>query len=226
MTSLRIGDDAPAAGQSSSSRCGCSSRKAAAVIEAPPPLPPVLKDMVRINGGSFLMGSEKFYREERPVRRASVDGFWIDPHPVTNAEFQRFIEATGYQTWAERNPDPALYPDADPDLLVPGSLVFIKPDAPVGNRDYRQWWSYVPGADWRQPKGAESSIAGLENHPVVHVTYEDACAYAAWAGKSLPTEEEWEFAALGGLKEATYAWGEEFMPGGWHMANTWQGRFP
>lgn len=187
---------------------------------------PVIQDMVWIVGGNFLMGSDKFYREERPVRPASVDGFWIDPHPVTNAQFEAFVDATGYVTVSERAPDPALYPDADPDLLVPGSLVFTKPDGPVGLRDYRAWWAYVPGACWRHPTGPESRISGLEDHPVVHVTYEDAAAYAEWADKALPTEAEWEFAARGGLEGATYPWGDEFMADGRHLANTWQGRFP
>jgi formylglycine-generating enzyme len=217
--------EAQASGTPCARKCGCSAQKAAAGVESAQP-DKAMKDMVWIGGGSFLMGSEKFYREERPVRRVLVEGFWIDPHPVTNAQFKEFIDATSYLTVAERSPDPTLYPDADPSLLVAGSLVFTKPDGPVSNRDYRQWWAYVPGASWRHPKGPESSLDGLDSHPVVQVAYEDACAYAAWAGKTLPTEEEWEFAALGGLKEATYAWGEEFMPGGWHMANTWQGRFP
>jgi formylglycine-generating enzyme required for sulfatase activity len=182
--------------------------------------------MVWIPGGSFEMGSEKFYREERPVRRASVSGFWIDPHPVTNAQFRTFVEATGYLTVSERAPDPALYPDADPSLLVPGSLVFTKPKVPVGLSDYRAWWAYVPGASWRSPEGEGSSLAGRDDHPVVHVAWEDAKAYAEWAGKSLPTEAEWEFAARGGLDGAIYPWGDEFAPGGRLMANTWQGRFP
>ena len=182
--------------------------------------------MIWIPGGSFVMGSNKFYREERPARRESVGGFWIDPHPVTNDEFGAFALATGYLTTAERQPDPAMYPDADPSLLVPGSSVFTKPDGPVGLSDYRAWWAYVPGANWRHPEGAESSIADRGDHPVVHVSFEDVTAYAAWAGKALPTEAEWEFAARGGLDDATYAWGEEFAPGGQPMAKTWRGRFP
>jgi sulfatase modifying factor 1 len=182
--------------------------------------------MIWIPGGSFLMGSNDFYPEERPARRISVPGFWMDVHPVTNAEFRRFIEATGYITTCERSPDPALYPNADPSLLVPGSLVFRKPPNPVDLQDYRAWWEYVPGADWMHPQGPESAIDNIEEHPVVHVTYEDACAYAAWTGKELPSEAEWEFAARGGLDGATYAWGEVAAPGGRAMANTWQGRFP
>jgi formylglycine-generating enzyme len=182
--------------------------------------------MIWIPGGRFVIGSNKFYREERPARMESVGGFWIDAHPVTNAEFCRFVRATGYLTTAERYPDPASYPDADPALLVPGSSVFTKPASPVGLRDYRQWWAYVPGASWRRPEGPQSNVEARLDHPVVHISFEDATAYAAWAGKALPTEPEWEFAARGGLDDATYAWGEEFSPQGRVMANTWQGRFP
>jgi formylglycine-generating enzyme required for sulfatase activity len=185
-----------------------------------------LENMVRVPGGSFLMGSDKFYREERPVRRASLEAFWIDVHPVTNAQFRQFVAATAYITLAERSPDPALYPDAAPELLVPGSLVFNKPERPVRLSDHRAWWAYVPGANWRHPEGPESSLCDRDDHPVVHVAYEDACAYAAWAGKALPSEAEWEFAARGGLDGATYPWGEEFAPAGKLMANIWIGRFP
>ncbi|CAB3703364.1 Formylglycine-generating enzyme [Trinickia soli] len=182
--------------------------------------------MVRITGGDFTMGSDAFYREERPARRATAPDFWIDPHPVTNRQFAAFVDATGYITLAERQPDPALYPDADPTLLCPGSLVFTQPRSQVGLRDYRQWWAYVPGASWRRPQGPGSDLAGLADHPVVHVSFEDASAYAAWAGKSLPNEIEWEYAARGGLDGAVYPWGDEFAPGGLQMANTWQGEFP
>jgi sulfatase modifying factor 1 len=182
--------------------------------------------MVPVPGGTFLMGSEGFYREERPQRCAQVEAFWIDAHPVTNRRFQSFVTATGYITVAERAPDPAQYPDADPALLVPGSLVFEPPVRRVSLRDPRAWWAYVPGADWRYPEGPHSSLVGRAEHPVVHVTYEDARAYAAWAGKSLPTETEWEFAARGGLDGATYPWGDEFAPDGQLMANIWLGEFP
>ncbi len=182
--------------------------------------------MIWIPGGAFLMGSNSFYREERPVRPEFVDGFWMDRYPVTNAEFVRFVEATGYVTYSERAPDPALYPDADPTLLVPGSLVFKKPDRPVSLRNNLAWWEYRPGASWRQPEGGDSSLAGRGSHPVVHVTYEDACAYAMWARKSLPTEAEWEFAARGGLEGAAFPWGDAANPDGRFLANTWQGRFP
>jgi formylglycine-generating enzyme len=182
--------------------------------------------MTWLPGGSFVMGSNDFYREERPARRESVRGFWIDTHPVTNAAFRRFIDATGYVTLCERPPDPAAYPDADPALLVAGSLVFRSPPGPVSLRDNRAWWEYAPGADWRHPEGPGSVIDGRGDHPVVHVAYEDAVAYAVWAGKELPSETEWEYAARGGLDGAAYAWGNEFAPGGRLMANTWQGRFP
>lgn len=183
-------------------------------------------DMIWVAGGSFLMGSDAFYREERPARPESVQGFWLDRTPVTNADFARFVAATRYVTACERQPDPALYPDADPALLVPGSVVFRQPAGPVSLGDSRAWWEYVPGADWRHPQGKGSSIEDRDDHPVVHVNYEDACAYAAWAGKALPTEAEWEFAARGGLDGAAYAWGDEPMLDGHFMANTWQGRFP
>jgi formylglycine-generating enzyme required for sulfatase activity len=182
--------------------------------------------MVWIPEGEFLMGSEQFYPEERPVRRLSVDGFWMDEHPVTVAEFRRFVKATGYVTWAEVAPDAADYPGAEPDALVPGSLVFHRTAGPVDLDDYRNWWRNVPGAYWRRPEGPGSNIGGRERHPVVHIAFADAEAYASWAGKALPTEAEWEHAARGGIDGAVFAWGDEFAPGGRLMANTWQGEFP
>jgi sulfatase modifying factor 1 len=182
--------------------------------------------MVWIPGGTFRMGSDDWYPEERPVHPVSVDGFWMDDHQVTVAEFRRFVKATGYVTMAERPLDPADYPDADPSLLVPGSLVFQRTRGPVSLDDYRNWWAYVPGASWRHPKGPGSTLDGLDRHPVTQVAFEDVETYAAWAGKELPTEAEWEFAARGGLDGATYTWGDEFAPRGRMMANTWQGEFP
>jgi formylglycine-generating enzyme len=185
-----------------------------------------LKNMLELPGGTFTMGSDRFYPEEAPARNVSVDAFWIDRHPVTVAEFRRFVNATGHETWAEKAPVAADYPDADPEALVPGSLVFQKTAGPVDLRDFRNWWTWMPGADWRHPEGPGSNVGGRERHPVTHVAYSDAVAYAEWAGKSLPTEVEWEYAARGGLEGAIYAWGDEFAPKGRMMANTWQGEFP
>ena len=183
-------------------------------------------DLIRVPGGTFLMGSDRHYGEEAPAHRVNVDGFRIERHPVTNRQFARFVADTGHVTLAERAPDAADYPGARPDLLVPASVVFRKPRHRVDPRDHHNWWAYVPGADWRHPLGPHSSLAGLDDHPVVHVAYEDAHAYATWAGGALPTEAEWELAARGGLDGATYAWGDEFAPGGRLMANTWHGEFP
>jgi len=183
--------------------------------------------MVWIPGGTFRMGSDSHYAEEAPAHSVRVDAFWIDRTPVTNRQFREFVKATGYVTSAEIAPDPRDYPGALPNMLRPGSLVFNPPKQPVDDmRDWSQWWAFKFGANWRRPSGPHSSLSGLNDHPVVHVAYSDALAYAKWAGKDLPTEAEWEFAARGGLDGSEFAWGDEFTPGGKQMANTWQGAFP
>ena len=184
-------------------------------------------DMVWLRGGTFRMGSDSHYAEEAPAHSVRVDAFWIDRTPVTNRQFREFVKATGYVTSAEIAPDPRDYPGALPNMLRPGSLVFNPPKQPVDDmRDWSQWWAFKFGANWRRPSGPHSSLSGLNDHPVVHVAYSDALAYAKWAGKDLPTEAEWEFAARGGLDGSEFAWGDEFTPGGKQMANTWQGAFP
>ncbi|HEY6802305.1 MAG TPA: formylglycine-generating enzyme family protein [Pyrinomonadaceae bacterium] len=184
------------------------------------------KDMVCIPGGTFTMGSNSHYPEEAPAHPVTVAGFWMDQYAVTNAQFSRFVEETGYLTSAERTPNPDDYPGAQPELLVPASVVFHQPVFKVDLNNHFNWWTYVPSASWRRPTGPGSSLRGLAKHPVVHIAYEDAEAYAQWAGKEIPAEAEWEFAARGGLEEAEFAWGDDFTPDGQHMANTWQGEFP
>ena len=183
-------------------------------------------DMLWIPGGTFHMGSNSHYPEERPVHRVTVDGFWIDRAPVTNERFARFVEETGHVTFAEIPPRREDYPGALEEMLYAGSLVFVQPTGPVDRRNIGHWWQYMKGADWRHPQGPESLLEGREQHPVVHVTFADAEAFARWEGKALPTEAEWEFAARGGLDAAPFAWGAEFVPDNRHMANTWQGEFP
>src|SRR5215204_886900 len=178
-----------------------------------------------VPSGVFAMGSDDFYPEERPVHPVHVDGFWIDEHSVTVRDFRRFVKATGYVTLAERPLDPDDYPQAARALLVPGSLVFHRTRGPVDLDDYRNWWSYVPGACWHRPEGPGSDTYTRGRHPVTHIAFEDAEAFAAWAGKTLPTEAEWERAARGGLEGALFAWGDEFAPARMR-ANTWQGEFP
>jgi len=188
----------------------------------PAPFP----NMVRIPEGTYRMGSDDHYPEEAPAHEVSVDGFWIDATPVTNAQFRRFVEATGHVTFCEIAPNAADYPGADPAMLIPASVVFVPPPQPVNLRDHFQWWQFIPGADWRHPQGPDSSLDGREDHPVVHVAFADVEAYARWAGKKLPTEAEWEWAARGSAADQQYAWGNDLEPEGRHMANVWQGEFP
>lgn len=183
-------------------------------------------NMVWIPGGTFRMGAEDFYPEERPVHEVNVSGFWMDRHLVTNEQFERFVKETGYTTLAERPLKPEDFPGAPRENLVPGSMVFRKTAGPVDLHKYANWWAWVPGASWCHPNGPDSSLDGLEQHPVVHIACEDAQGYAKWARKKLPTEAEWEFAARGGLEAAKFTWGDEHSPGGKAMANAWQGEFP
>src|SRR5215813_8530750 len=192
--------------------------------------------MMWVPGGEFLMGSDHKLAQasERPAHRVKVAGFWMDRHHVTNADFRRFVQATGYVTTAERKPDwetlkvqvPPDTPKPDDSALVPGAMVFAGTEHEVPLNDYTQWWRFVPGTDWKHPQGPRSSIDGKEDHPVVQISYDDALAYAKWAGKRLPTEAEWEFAARGGLSGKPFVWGDSFMPDGKWMANTHQGHFP
>jgi formylglycine-generating enzyme len=192
------------------------------------PAPSVLpgRDMVWIEGRRFLMGSDRHYPEERPKRRVSVEGYWLDRTPVTNAEFARFVHATGYVTVAETAPKPGDIPGAHADDLIAGSMVFTPTRHPVPLDRPEQWWRFMPGADWRHPSGRGSSILGLNDHPVVHLALADVDAYCLWSGTVLPTEEEWELAAMGGIADAEFAWGDALEPEGRRMANIWNGTFP
>ncbi len=185
----------------------------------------MLTELVELPGGSFRMGSTQFYPEEAPAHTATVGAFAVERHPVTNTQFAEFVADTGYVTIAERPLEPELYPGVAPADLLPGALVFRASAGPVDLRDWRRWWDWSPGACWRHPFGAGTGVEDKPDHPVVQVAYPDAQAYARWAGRRLPTEAEWEYAAGGGAA-TTYAWGTEVTPGGELMANTWQGRFP
>ncbi len=182
--------------------------------------------MIWVEGGEFTMGSDEFYPDEAPARRVAVGGFWIDPHPVTNQRFSAFVEDTGFVTEAEQAPDPALYPGAPEENLVPGAMVFVMTQGPVHLGNFTQWWAWIPGADWRHPTGPDSSIDGRDQHPVVQVSYGDAQAYCNWADLELPTEAEWEFASRGGLEGARFTWGDHDPQEADPCANTWQGAFP
>ncbi|MBM7482449.1 sulfatase modifying factor 1 [Bradyrhizobium sp. USDA 3686] len=183
-------------------------------------------EMVFIPGGTFRMGSDHHYPEEAPSHRVAVDGFCIDRTPVTNRQFKQFVTATGHVTEAQIVPDPKDYPGALAEMLYAGSRVFSPLPRITDLTDWSQWWTFLRGANWRHPHGPGSNIKDLDDHPVVHVSFSDAAAYAHWAGKDLPTEAEWEFAAHGGFEAEEYAWGDALMPGGKHMANIWQGNFP
>jgi sulfatase modifying factor 1 len=192
--------------------------------------------MAWIPGGEFTMGTDDpaSMPNEWPAHRVRVQGFWMDINTVTNAQFAKFVKATGYVTTAERKPDwdemskelPPGTSKPDDKVLVPGSLVFVPTKNPVPLDDMSQWWIWTPGANWRHPEGPGSTVKGRENHPVVQVSWDDAAAYAKWAGKRLPSEAEWERAARGGIEGKRYVWGDDFRPGGKYMANTWQGVFP
>ena len=191
------------------------------------PAEPAPKGMVWIPHGKFSMGSAyEPFGDARPIHTVELDGFWMDATPVTNRQFAAFVEATGYVTIAEQKPKAEDFPGVPEEGLVPGSLVFTPTDGPVPLGNYAAWWRYVPGASWRHPEGPESSLAGRDDHPVVQIAWFDAEEYAKWAGKRLPTEAEWEYAARGGLTQKPYVWGDEFMPGGKFLCNSWQGRFP
>jgi formylglycine-generating enzyme len=186
----------------------------------------MIDEMVLIEHATFRMGSDVHYPEEAPAHDVTIDSFWIDRFPVANREFAVFTRETGYVTVAERPLDPTAFPDAPPENLLPGSMVFTGTSGPVDLRHVSQWWAWTPGACWRHPSGPGSALSGRLDHPVVHVAYEDAESNAAWAGKSLPSEAQWELAARGGIDGAAYAWGEDPEPNDARLANYWHGDFP
>ncbi len=190
------------------------------------PAPELTKEMVLIPGGTFWMGSDTGPADARPQHQVEVDAFWIDQHEVTNEQFARFVESTGFVTTAERKPSPGDFPDVPAEQLVSGSLVFTPSSKDPALDQPLSWWRFVPGANWRHPEGPGSDIDDRAKHPVVHVSWDDAFAYGKWAGKRLPTEAEWEYAARGRLDRKEYVWGDEQQPLGRHAANIWQGRFP
>jgi len=206
-----------------SPKTGAAARPADSEKSKPREGPP---GMVWVPGGVFMMGDPSGYAEERPVHEVTVDGFWMDKTEVTNAQFAKFIDETDYVTTAEQKPDPKDFPGAPREKLVPGSVVFKRPDGEVDLTNFFLWWHWEPGANWKHPEGPDSSIEGRENHPVVHVSWYDAVEYCKWANKSLPTEAEWEFAARGGLEGKTYCWGDRKKPKGKWLTNAWQGSFP
>jgi formylglycine-generating enzyme required for sulfatase activity len=222
----RAADGPHAAHQASKPDLPAGSVVPPAINKAPAPGPPPA-GMVWIPGGEFWMGCENCGMPDAlPVHLVSVAGFWMDSTPITNQQFAAYVKATGYVTVAERRPNPAEFPGVPLDSLVPGSVVFTPPSQPVPLDDYSRWWRYAPGASWRHPDGPSSNLAGRDRHPVVHIAWEDAAAYARWAGKRLPTEAEFEFAARGGLDRNMYAWGNELKPGGKLPANIFEGHFP
>jgi sulfatase modifying factor 1 len=219
--------DAHHSGHTNSDTKQPDASSALVVINATPPPGPSPEGMVWVPGGTFWMGCDECEMPDtQPVHLVAVDGFWMDQTPVTNGQFEQFVKATGYSTIAERRPDPKDYPGVDSSKLVAGSAVFSPPETDVTLDDATQWWRYVPGASWKHPEGPGSSIDGRRDHPVVQVAWMDAVAYAKWAGKRLPTEAEFEFAARGGLDRNHYAWGNDLKPDGKWAGNIWEGRFP